>query len=115
MIKSADKGGGIVIQNRADYVAETVRVLSDAHTYTKQKLDPLPEFTLEATALAGDLEDKVITSQEASFLVKQIHSTLYFYHLPKVHKYTTNSPALLIVAAMDSITSGFTLYIDQFP
>lgn len=45
-LKSADKGGGIVVQNR---------LLSDTNTYTKLKTDPLPQFTLEATSLSDNI------------------------------------------------------------
>lgn len=38
----------------------------------------------------------------------------YFYHLPKIHKNPVNPPGHPIVAAINSITSGFSLYVDQF-
>lgn len=83
----------IVIQNRADYVAEATRLLSNTNTYIKLKTDPLPRFTLEAISFVGDaLIFNIITQQEASFLVKAIHYTPYIYHLPKVHKNLINPP-----------------------
>lgn len=115
VIKSADKGGGIVVQDRTDYVSEALRLLSDTNTYIKLSTDPLPRFTSEATVLITNaLKDHIITPQEASFLVREFHYTPYFYHLPKVHKNSINPPGRPIVAAMESITSGFSLYVDQF-
>lgn len=115
VIKSAENGGGIVVQNRVDYVNEAIILLSDTNTYVKLKTDPLPRFALEATALVKDaLGDHIITQQEASFLVKAVHFTPYLYYLPKVHKSLVNPPGQPIVVAMGSITSGFSQYIDQF-
>lgn len=82
-----------MVQNRADYVAEALRHLSDTNTYTKLNTDPLPQFTSEATTLITDvLRDHIITQQEASFLIKEFHYTPYFYHLPKVHINLANPP-----------------------
>lgn len=53
IIKAADKGGGIVVQGHCDYMAESLRLLSDANTYSKLTHDPLPEFTMKATSLAN--------------------------------------------------------------
>lgn len=115
VIKSADKGGGIVVQNRADYVAEAIRLLSDVNTYIRLKTDPLPRFASEATSLVKDaLSDHIITPQEAPFLVKEVHFIPYFYHLPKVHKDLVNPQGRPIVAAMRSISSGLSQYVDQF-
>lgn len=51
---------------------------------------------------------------EKSFLLKDFYHIPYFYHLPKVHKSLDNSPGRPIVAAMDSVTTGLSLYIDHF-
>lgn len=104
-----------MIQNRADYVSEATRLLSDTNTYIRLNKDPLPPFTLEASSLVKRaLNDNIITQQEASFLVKEVHFTPYFYHLPKVHKDLKTPPGQPIVASMDSISSGLSQYIDQF-
>lgn len=75
VIKCADKGGGIVVQNRTDFVSEALRLLS-TKTYIKLSTDPLPRFTLEATTLITvALQDHIVTQHEASFLVKKFHYT----------------------------------------
>lgn len=115
IIKSADKGGSFVLQNWVDYIKEAIRLLGDSKTSTKLQEDPLPSFTIDATILVNQAtKDNVITKNEASFLVKKYHQTPYFYHLPKVHKSTTNPPGRPIVASMNSITSGFSQYVDLF-
>lgn len=115
VIKSADKGGGIVVQNRDDYIAEAYRLLSDKTTYTKLPKDPTNEFALEAShVVQSALTSGVITKMEASFFLKNFYQVPYFYHLPKVHKNLTSPPGRPIVAAMDSVSTGLSQYIDLY-
>lgn len=115
VIKPADKGGSIVIQEKDDYVRESRRLLSDTNTYSILSSDPTSQFALEvATLVNRALTEKIISKSEASFITKNFYKVPYFYHLPKIHKDLTNPPGRPIVAAMDSVTSGFSIYIDQF-
>lgn len=52
IIKQADKGGGIVLQNREHYLREASRLLSYSSTYEKLTKDPLPKF-IEESNLSG--------------------------------------------------------------
>lgn len=115
VIKPADKGGGIVVQNPADYMSETTRLLSDTSTYKKLSGDPLPTFSIEAHGLIDQAQaDGIVTAPEAAFLKHDFYKRPYFYHLPKVHKDPTHPPGRPIVAAMESVTSYFSIYIDHF-
>lgn len=115
VIKQADKDGGIVILDKSTYVAEAMRLLSDSKTYKKLSCDPLPSFRTEADLLITHaINDHVLDKKEAAFIRKDFYSTPYFYHLPKLHKDAKNPPGRPIVASMNSITSGFSLYIDSF-
>lgn len=70
VIKLADKGDAIVVQDRDDYVREAMCLLSD-NTYRKLLKDPLPEFTIEANQLIDTaLSQGVITKTEAAFFWK---------------------------------------------
>lgn len=75
VVKTADKGGGIVIQNRQDYLAEARRLLSDSNTYLTLRHDPLSTFITEAKTLT---EPKTITS----FLNKNMHFSIDLIFLP---------------------------------
>lgn len=84
IIKSADKGGSIVIQNQDTYLNEAHRLLSDTNTYTRLHGDPLPQFSIEAKLLVKQaLNYNIISKAEASFLSREYYNTPYFYHLPK--------------------------------
>lgn len=77
VIKPTDKGRSIVIQDRADYILESRRILSDTKTYQTLPSDPTLQFALESTILVNKaLEDKIISKTEASFLKKK------FYKVP---------------------------------
>lgn len=115
IIKPADKGGGIVLQNKIDYTAEALRLLSDSNTYKKLSKDPLPNFKIEAEKLITTAcQHRIIDPKEASFLKRDYYKTPYFYHLPKIHKDPSHPPGRPIVASMDSVTSGFSQYVDVF-
>lgn len=53
VIRSADKGGGIVVQDLEDYQLESRQHLSDSTTYRKLTSDPLPIFSKEAHDLVN--------------------------------------------------------------
>lgn len=44
VIKNTDKGGGVVIQNRTDYLAEAHRILSDTEYYCTLDSNPAVTF-----------------------------------------------------------------------
>lgn len=76
IIKPADKGGRIVIQDQEDYLQEAKRLLSDKNTYIRLRFDPQPLFSEEAHALVKPpLTDEIINKTEASFLKKQFICT----------------------------------------
>lgn len=51
IIKTADKGGGIVVMDRDDYIKEAYRLLADTTTYRRLTKDPLPEYKCEVNLL----------------------------------------------------------------
>lgn len=113
IVKQADKGGSLVLQNRSDYIKEGYRLLSDPTTYVALPSDPLPNFQPELKTLVEEAwRDGILTKKEKSFMLPAVCSTPYFYHLPKVHKSLENPPGRPIVAGTDSFTAGLSQYID---
>lgn len=87
VIKSVDKGGGIILLDKTDYLKEAYRLVSDATTYHKLHKDPMRDFAKEAEALIHNaLQEGIITKTESSFLQKTFYKIPYFYYLPKIHK-----------------------------
>lgn len=103
-----------MVQNHTDYQSKSDRLLSDTSTYKKLSTDPLPNFLFEAHELvlraAGE---GIVTKLKVAFLKLDFYKRSYFYHLPKVHKDPKNPMGKQIVAAMESITSYFSMYLDH--
>ena len=87
VIKPADKGGAIVIQNREDYVLERKCQLSDPRFYKKVDQDLTTTHNsqvksqLELMRMRGE-----ITRQVKDYLIVEKPRTSQLYLLPKIHK-----------------------------
>lgn len=115
IIKPSEKGGGIVIQDRDTYLSEAHSILSEKKHLYLPPSDPLSQFCAEAQTLVKQaLSDGIINKAEAFFLSREYYHTPCFYHLPKIHKDLENPPGPPTVAAMESITRFFSIYIDHF-
>ena len=112
VIKPADKGGAIVIQNKCDYIAECERQLNNSDHY--KKLDHNPTETqnnriLKTLQSAVHLED--LTEEEAIYLFRDNPRTSNFYTLPKIHM--KNNPGRPIVNSIGSITEKLSEFVDE--
>jgi len=115
IIKPADKGSAVVIQNTVDYVNEGLRQLSDPQFYVETK-DDLTHLHNELTSKlidylqsSGDISDKC---------TKYLHNirprTPQLYLLPKIHKNKTPVPGRPIVSANSSPTERISQFADFF-
>ena len=115
VIKSADKGGATVIMNRADYVAEGLRQLSDQNFYQPTDDDLTAEHNQKVAAhLDNMIKRGEITERVTRFLVTKEPRTAQLYLLPKVHKNVTPVPGRPIVSANDSPTERVSTFVDNF-
>ena len=89
MIKKADKGSNVVIQNRTDYIE-----LSDLKFYCLQE-ESLTQHhnSLIKEAIDEMVRTKEISSKTGDYLYIESPRTVKFYLLPKIHK--TNSRHLV--------------------
>lgn len=70
VIRSADKGGGIVLQNYGNYEMEAQRILSDKEYYKVLTTNPTPELQKRLKLLLQTaLTDKIINKKEQSFIL----------------------------------------------
>ena len=115
IIKPADKGGAVVIQNRDDYITEGLRQLQDPTFYSEQAIDLTQKHQKE---IADILDDMIMYQQIHischNYLTGGKVRTAQFYMLPKIHKTTTNPPGRPIVSGNGCPTEKISQFIDFF-
>ncbi len=105
IIKPADKGSAVVLLDRADYIAEGLRQLSDITFYTILDHCPTIEYHLRIDQYITTLVIKKELSDEcAKYLRHYKPRTSQFYMLPKIHKPTRPPPGRPIISGNDSPT-----------
>lgn len=110
IIKSADKGGAVVVWDKTSYITEATRQLSDATTYAKLAEDP----TAANQNLVSDTVKKLIKQKElpstAQNLINACSQTANFYMLPKIHK--VGSPGRPVISSHSCPTVYIAKYLD---
>lgn len=115
IIRPADKGGGIVILNKTDYLDEMNRLLSDNETYTSLASNPTTRYKKELLSLVDRaFQSGIVNKKEKAYLVPSAPSIPVIYYLPKVDKSLTKPPGRPIISGIDSVTARIGRYVDQF-
>ena len=115
VIRKADKGSAIVIQDIEDYRAEGCKQLSDDKYYRKVESDLTIEHSERVNAvLTHMLESGKILSKTFENLFNDKPRTSQFYLLPKVHKRRDKPPGCPIVSANECPTESITQFVDFF-
>ena len=115
IIKPADKGSAVVIQNLDDYIQEGIRQLSDPKFYRETRDD----LTSLHNNLITDLIDYLQSTDQISdkcrnYLLNESPRTPQLYLLPKIHKNTKPVPGRPIVSANNSPTEKISQLADFF-
>ena len=115
VIKPADKGSAVVIQNRDDYITEGLRQLSDSNFYTETDSDLTHNHNELIHSLASKLHEQgQISDKCRNYLCIQKPKTPQLYLLPKIHKNKTPVPGRPIVSANNSPTERISQLADYF-
>ena len=115
IIRSADKGGALVILNKIDYVSECTRQLQDTNFYCPLPGDPTISFKTTISEILGRFSHSgEITDKEFDFLSVQHPRIPVFYTIPKVHKNPAHPPGRPIVSGIGSLTSNISTFVDFF-
>ena len=89
VIKKADKGSAVVVQNRTEYINEGLRQLSDRDFYCPQEENlTISHNTLSKKQIDEMVSHKEISPKTGNFLFVENPCTAKFYLLPKIHKKT---------------------------
>ena len=112
IITKADKGGGVVIQNTTDYIAEANRQLTDETFYEEKDEDLTPHHNnLVNKAIDSLCSDNLLSDKAGKALKNDNPRTAKFYTLPKVHKKDT--PGRPIISALNTATTNIAKFVDH--
>jgi hypothetical protein len=113
IIRQADKGGAVVIQNRLDYIAEANRQLQDTEYYMSLQNNPLPDFQQELIDYFKQVcKEGYLKESDAEQLIINEPRTPVFYTLPKIHKSLTSPKGRPIVSGYNSFTEMISHFVD---
>lgn len=112
IIKPADKGGCIVIQNREDYIKEGYRQMDNRVHYRPLLTDPTERYNNELNQILTDaLKNNQIDEKTKETLSIKHPRTANFYTLPKIHK--KDNPGRPVVNSIGSVTEKISAYVDE--
>ena len=115
VIKPADKGGCIVLQNTLDYIQECLRQLSDTNFYEPRDTDLTETHNTKVQTKVTQLAlNQAISPEVADYLVFTQPRTPCFYTLPKIHKPNRPPPGRPIVSANGCPTERISGFVDHF-
>lgn len=123
VIQKADKGSAAVIMNKADYLFEGHRQLSNRNHYEKLETFRQPNTASKIMEIVTKMRDKAVISEKQFHYLKPPEQPRprRFYTLPKIHKpmdsWTVPSkipPGRPIVSNCSSETEGVSEFIDHF-
>lgn len=115
IIKPADKGGAIVVQDSEKYQYEILAQLQNIKFYKKLPGDPTNTYRSEILSfLTNAKTEGWISQSEFKFLYCQHPIRPVFYTLPKIHKRLIDPPGRPIVAQTNSLLSPLSQYVDFF-
>lgn len=116
VIRSADKGGAVVLQNVADYEKEIKRQLNDSTFYEKLQCGPTKVLqTRIHSQLLHHFNNNEFDKHAFDFLSIEHPVMPVFYTLPKVHKgLDIPVKGRPIVSGIGSLTENISAYVDHF-
>ena len=110
IIKLADKGSGIVIWDKEDYLRECLNHLDNKIVYEKLEKDPLKTTNKKIhSTLSNMLRKKEIDKRLFEYLYIKRPQLVRFYLLPKIHKRTKNVPGRPIISNKGTATENISL------
>ncbi|CAJ0968784.1 unnamed protein product [Ranitomeya imitator] len=114
VIKSADKGGAIVIMDYSIYRSEILSQLANREVYLPLENNPTSSIRNKiGLKVKGELSSHNIEKKTGEFLTNEHPIIPVFNVLPKIHKNLEKPPGRLIVASTDSILSRLSILLEK--
>ena len=114
IIKSADKGSGVVVWDKEDYLKEADSQLSDASIYEEIDYDPssaLEEMISECVNSIRDRGD-IMDPDTLQFFSVDNPKLGRFYLLPKIHKRLCRVPGRPVISNSGYYTENISAFLD---
>ncbi|XP_060066994.1 uncharacterized protein LOC132547247 [Ylistrum balloti] len=111
IIKPADKGGAIVILNRADYITEAERQLCNTEHYRPLDTDLTQNIVKDINKFLQRVKPYLAKDLVSFNTIKDARTPL-FYLLPKIHK--PGNPGRPIVSAVGGPTEKLSATVDFY-
>lgn len=111
VIKPADKGSCVVVQDKTDYIAAAQRQLSDDRFYKELDSDPTDKHAESVCKTLYEMNQlKHIDDKTLEYLLPECPKPGRFYLLPKIHK--EGNPGRPIISANGHPTEKISEFID---
>lgn len=116
IVRPADKGGAIVLQNAIDYEKEIKRQLTDSVFYEKLSSDPSKRLKSQVhSKLLLHFNNSEFDKNTYEFLKVEHPVIPVFYTLPKIHKgLDIPVKGRPIVSGIGSLTENISAYVDHY-
>uniref|UniRef100_A0A8D0D3F2 Uncharacterized protein n=1 Tax=Sander lucioperca TaxID=283035 RepID=A0A8D0D3F2_SANLU len=116
VVRPADKGGAVVLQNVGDYESEIKRQLSDLTFYEKLASDPTNRLKIRVhSQLEYHFNNGEFDKNGFEFLKVEHPVIPVVYTLPKIHKgLDIPLKGRPIVSGIGSLTENISAYVDYF-
>ena len=113
IIKEADKGSGIVIWDREDYLKEAESQLGDENVYEKLHGDSVsPLIKVIKSALSKIQKRGDISNETLDYFLTTDPKLGRFYLLPKIHKRLYNVPGRPVISNSSFFTENISAFLD---
>jgi hypothetical protein len=113
VFKRCDKGGGVAVLDKFDYICKIECMLSDTVTYTETSNNDCSKVKSNADALISNLTiDGFLTRKQYIHLTSFAAKCPVFYGLPKIHK--PNCPYRPIVSQINGPTWAINKLVDKY-
>ena len=116
IIKEADKGSGVVVWDREDYISEAENQLRDPGVYQKLDNDPSALVQRVVNDAIGNIEERGdIDGKTLEYFMVNNPKVGRFYLLPKIHKRLNSVPGRPVISNSGCFTENISAFLDHHP
>ena len=114
IIKEADKGSGIVVWDRKDYLAEAKKQLDDKEVYQEVRGDiESPLIKIIKRVLGNIRNRRDISDETLDYFLVNNPKLGRFYLLPKIHKRLHNVPGRPVISNSGFYTENISAFVEH--